>query len=456
MNPIKQEPSHEDLVTFRMHLIVARANEVRHHVEQIVTSRAFIKSRRSREFLQHLLDKTLAGQHDELKERMIGMQLFGRDPAYDTGEDAIVRVTATEVRRRLKRFYDNVETSIRLDVPPGAYNIELIEQVALPPQATASPQPSEQLALPPDVTASPQSSDPAEILHLSARKPSIWGRLLPVAIVLMVFGILVTVYRFRMPSANAIRLPWSAMLSGPEQLKIVFSDPDIVTLQGITGTEISLEDYAGHHYVAPQQLLDHPSGVVERLFKGYNVPIIDADFALGVRSLLPTASMKTYRARALQAQDFKTEDNFILLGSPVSNPWLALFQDRLDFYFTYDPTRHEEIINNRHVEQGESSAYVPTTPGWGTGQAFAIVGLLDNPNQTGHVLVLAGSNSVATQAAYRLVTDMDSIDRVLQQSGIDRDDRTAQFEILLRVNTMASSLDNFEVAACHRLSGTTH
>jgi hypothetical protein len=46
--------------------------------------------------------------------------------------------------------------------------------------------------------------------------------------------------------------------------------PDIVALQGLTGNEISLADYADHRYVPPQQLLDHPSSVVERLFGGNN------------------------------------------------------------------------------------------------------------------------------------------------------------------------------------------
>jgi hypothetical protein len=439
VKPIKSEALNEDSFTLRTDLIVSRANEVRHHVDQIVTSRAFSRSRRSCEFLQHLLDKTLAGQNDELKERMIGMQLFGRDPAYDTGEDAIVRVTATDVRRRLKRFYDDVETNIRLDLPPGAYTIELIEQ-----------------AISPEVTCPPQLPEPAEILHPPATRSSVWRRLFPVAMALVVLGLLVSVYHYRMQSAKADRLPWSAMLPRREQLKIVFSDPDIVALQGITGNKISLTDYADHRYVPPQQLLDHPSSVIERLFKGDNVPIIDADFALSVRSLLPSGPINTYRARTLQSQDFKTEDNFILLGSPVSDPWVALFQDRLDFYFTYDPTRREEIINNRRVEHGEASVYIPTAPGWGTGQAFAIIGLLENPNQTGHVLILAGSNSVATEAAYRLVADVDSIDRVLQEHNIDIYDRKAQFEILLRVNTMASSLDTFEVVACHHLPGVAH
>lgn len=172
-----------------------------------------------------------------------------------------------------------------------------------------------------------------------------------------------------------------------------------------------------------------------------------------MKGLLPSSPINTYRARALQSQDFKTEDNFILLGSPVSDPWVDLFQDQLDFYFKYDPEGHGEVIFNRRVEHGETSIYAPTFPGWGTGQAFAIIGLLANQNQTGHILLLAGSNSVATEAAYRLVTDVDSMARVLQEHGVNVSDRKVQFEILLRVNTMASSLNTFDVVACHRLSG---
>jgi hypothetical protein len=418
-----------------------RANEVRHHFHQIVTSQAFSRSRRSCEFLQYLVDKKLAGELDELKERMIGVQLFGRDPSYDTGEDAIVRVTATDVRRRLKRFYDEVETDIRLDLLPGSYIIELNEQ------ATA-----------PRVMDSPPPSQPEEIPNPPTPSPSVWRRFLPAsaALILMMLGLCLGLFHYRTQSAKVDRLPWSVMLPGRGQLKVVFSDPDIVTLQGIVGGQISLADYAGHHYVPAQQLLDHPSEVVEHLFKGYNVPIIDANFALGVKSLLPSSPINTYRARALQSQDFKTEDNFILLGSPLSNPWVALFQDRLDFYFKYDAVQHEEIVYNRHAERGETSVYIPTTPGWGTGQAFAIIGLLANPNQTGHILVLAGSNSVATEAAYRLVTDVNSISRVLQEHGVNVYDPKTQFEILLRVTTMASSLNTFDVVACHRLSGSVH
>ena len=63
------------------------------HLRQLFESPAFKGSRRSQQFLQHIVDQTFAGQTEQLKERSLGVALFGRDPAYDTGEDAVVRVT---------------------------------------------------------------------------------------------------------------------------------------------------------------------------------------------------------------------------------------------------------------------------------------------------------------------------------------------------------------------------
>jgi len=95
------------------------------------------------------------------------------------------------------------------------------------------------------------------------------------------------------------------------------------------------------------------------------------------------------------------------LGSPRSNPWVELFQDQLDFAFEFDSTRRAEFIRNRHPRNGESGTYVPTAEGWGTGQAYAIAALVTNPNQAGEVLLLAGSNAEATEAAGKFTTNLD-------------------------------------------------
>ena len=64
-----------------------------------------------------------AGRADQLKERTLGVELFGRDPAYDTGEDAIVRVKANEIRRRLAQYNGTAGPGqrVRIELPPGSY-----------------------------------------------------------------------------------------------------------------------------------------------------------------------------------------------------------------------------------------------------------------------------------------------------------------------------------------------
>lgn len=74
---------------------------VRRHLQEVLASTAFRGSQRSGQFLKHIVEQSIAGNFESLKERSIGIELFGRAPTYDTGEDAIVRVTASDVRKRL-------------------------------------------------------------------------------------------------------------------------------------------------------------------------------------------------------------------------------------------------------------------------------------------------------------------------------------------------------------------
>ena len=76
------------------------------HLKEVIEGEAFKGSLRSGQFLSYIVEESLAGRYSALKERVIGVKLFGRSPSYDTGEDAIVRVTASDVRRRLLQHYE--------------------------------------------------------------------------------------------------------------------------------------------------------------------------------------------------------------------------------------------------------------------------------------------------------------------------------------------------------------
>ncbi|MGO9093968.1 MAG: hypothetical protein ACLQGV_01985 [Bryobacteraceae bacterium] len=96
---------------------------VREQLERTMASDAFRGSKRSREFLTHIVERTLNGESDLLKERLIGVHLYGKSGAYDTGSDSTVRVRANEVRRRLAQYAAQLgkDEAFHILLPAGSY-----------------------------------------------------------------------------------------------------------------------------------------------------------------------------------------------------------------------------------------------------------------------------------------------------------------------------------------------
>jgi len=96
---------------------------VRHHVKEVLASRAFAGSKRTQDFLQLIVGHALQGEFDSLRERMIGAEMFGRPVGYDTGSDSVVRVRASEVRKKLAKYYleSTEKPAVRIELPSGSY-----------------------------------------------------------------------------------------------------------------------------------------------------------------------------------------------------------------------------------------------------------------------------------------------------------------------------------------------
>ena len=126
----------------------------------------------------------------------------------------------------------------------------------------------------------------------------------------------------------------------------------------------------------------------------------------------------------------------------------------MDFDFVYDETARREVIRNKHPRNGELGVYVPTAGGGDTGQAFAIVAFVGNPSQVGHVLLLAGTNAEATEAAGKLVSNLDLLSGNLRKCGVNPAGPAVRFELLLQVRTMAGSSNTFDVIGCHSVQAS--
>lgn len=97
-------------------------------LNEILASSHFCNSKRYPAFLQYIVENTLAGKADQLKERTLGVAVFDRPPTYDTNADTVVRYTAGEVRKRLSLYYTEHgrESRIRISLPAGSYTPEFV------------------------------------------------------------------------------------------------------------------------------------------------------------------------------------------------------------------------------------------------------------------------------------------------------------------------------------------
>lgn len=448
---------------------------IRQHVKEIVEGAAFKGSQRSGQFLGYVVEQSIAGHFDALKERVIGVELFGRSPSYDTGEDAIVRVTASEVRRRLLQHYGQYGTAseFRISLPSGSYVPEITREPQRKRDLGKDTGVHQDLASASDASVGIGSKpnlivdSPGDAGQGSASAASKGIRWVAVGILLSAINIAILIsyvggfwglHSTGRALETASVLPWSAFFNSQNSTHLVLSDPTIVTIQEFTGQEISTSDYANHNYIPePKALSAEATRLSHFILRGDNPSEVDTPIALNIARIAQASSRKivVHGARSIQLADLKNDDNFIFLGSPRSNPWSALFSDQLDFKFVFDQRSNQEIIQNVRPQRNELPSYVPTALGWATGQSYAILALVQNPDQNGHVLLVAGANAEGTEAAGRVATDERRLSTILQQCGISPTGPLQKFELLLRLKTMAGSPSNFEVVACHLLPPST-
>jgi hypothetical protein len=445
------------------------------HLTEVVEGAAFRGSRRSGQFLRYVVDQAIAGHFDSLKERIIGIELFGRAPSYDTGDDAIVRVTASDVRKRLLQHYGRYGTTskFRINLPLGSYVPEISHEPHSngdgnhEPLASAEVHttPHDTVALPEPGAESPELATAAHIRDQVQATPdqSKFNRtwliliLLVTALNLAIWGVSWK-HMDHVAAVPPSILPWSTFFNSPHAIQLITSDPDIAEIQQYVGGEISTSNYANHHLIPnPDNMTPEVQHFWSVIMSDDKASFVDTKIAVQIAELAKVhrKQIDIHAARNIQMSDFQTDDNFILMGSPRSDPWSTLFSNQLDFRFTFDKSSGQEIIQNFHPKPNEAAQYIPTALGGATGQSYAIIALVQNPDQNGLVLLLAGADAEGTEAVGRLITDMPRFTAALQKCGISTTGPLKHFELLLKLNTMAGYPNDASVEACHILQNSS-
>lgn len=450
---------------------------LQHHLQEVIEGAAFRGSHRSGQFLKYVVEQAIAGHFECLKERVIGVELFGRSPSYDTGDDAIVRVTASDVRKRLLQHYGRYGTTsrFRINLPLGSYIPEISREehregngdLNVPASIESAAPLHAKVQTSESGARAPKSAGAHETIAFQSATGEIKSnhRLLVIVILLAAvfnLGIWGFVLKRADHADHALSSPlqWSLFFSSPRAVHLVTSDPDIAEIQQYAGGQISVSNYANHILIpTPDNMTPEVQHFWEIMMRGDKASFVDAKIAVRIAELAQAYGkhIDVRAARNLQMSDLQTDDNYIFLGSPRSDPWSSLFSDQLDFQFAFDQNSRQEIIRNVHPKSGEAVLYVPTALGGATGQSYAIAALARNPDQAGQVLLIAGANAEGTEAAGRLVTDVSRLAVALQGCGIPPTGSLRHFELLLKLNTMAGSPDKITVEACHILSeNSTH
>lgn len=136
----------------------APRSAVRQQLEKILAHDLFVRSERMGRFLRLAVERTLAGKADELKEYLVGVEVFDRKASYDPRVDPIVRVEARRLRQKLKAYYDGDgrADAVAIEFVAGSYAPQIrlraetpaarplepgVSTIAVMPLANLSPDP---------------------------------------------------------------------------------------------------------------------------------------------------------------------------------------------------------------------------------------------------------------------------------------------------------------------------
>src|SRR5579859_3045678 len=97
--------------------------QVADELNRILASKAFRQADRLKRFLAFIVEETLAGRGERLKEFVVGVEVFGKPESFDPRNDPIVRVQARRLRTQLSRFYrdEAPESDLIIELPKGGY-----------------------------------------------------------------------------------------------------------------------------------------------------------------------------------------------------------------------------------------------------------------------------------------------------------------------------------------------
>jgi len=410
-----------------------KPEEVQNQLRTILASPAFHGSKRCQQFLEYVCDKSLAGEAGGLKERTVAIDVFGRQPQSELGEDTIVRVGAREVRKRLAQFYvspEGVASRVRIDLPAGSYAPEFHYAVALV-EKEAPP------ATPPVVVAPPKRG----------RKTLIAAGV--TALVLVAAGIAIfTAIRAR---SDALTKFWKPVFESNEPLLVGVAHPLVyhtsIRAQKLNESRLPPVKIPQQQalQLLPKELDGNDIIAAPNQYVGYGDMLAENQ----ISNMLARRG-KSVRVRLASAISFEDlRQTPVLLIGALTNHWTMVFQPNWRFQFTFQPDAAVllDTFDKPAPGQKQRQWSVASTDAGTPSEDYVLVCRLKNGSTGGFVVVVAGVKQFGTEAAGRLVSDSEQFSQVARGLPVGWENKNLQ--IVLRVRVIGNTPAQPEVAASY-------
>lgn len=387
------EPGHANGVLERDHAAVHA------QLARLLQSPHFRNSKRSQALLRFVVEAVLAGDHNSLKERCIGAAVFGREAAYDTAQDPIVRNAAIEVRKRLAQYYLEPEhaAELRIDLPSGSYMPAFAAELAAAEPAMPRPTPRGYRLRWIAAAALPVIAAAAVFLWGARRTPAsdldaFWEPLFRDGTPIQVsIGQPKRLYRFTGPRIEELNRLYGGESDGLKQPKPPVAPEELV-------------------WVAPEYLF-----------------MRDALAAFKVAAWIQSKGHASRLASVAQTNYSQLRHAPLVAIGAFNNAWSIRVTAELRFVFDYrmiDGVAYHCIVDRRNA----SVLWKVAQPaGGGMSEDYAIVTRVFEPTTEKSVVSVAGIETYGTLAASEFVTEPMYLEAALVGAPSDWRRKNAQF-----------------------------
>jgi hypothetical protein len=415
-----------------------------HLIQRIVASPPFQKSGRLRDLLQYITEQTIRGYAHELTEQHIGEALFHKPAGYSPLEDSSVRVHARQLRLKLHEYFDGVgrDEPLIIEIPKGSYapTFRVAKSVETAPVATPV---SERIA--------PRFN--RTIL------PWVLCGVLTVLSAALILSSQLNSARSNATHSTSPPWPFPQIFDTRHQTVVVVADGNYGMFRILTGERGSLKQYLQRDL--PQSAAGLKLGKAGSRFADYisNSTLTSFADVANTVSLMKIAGPLQKQVSVRSARDLRIRDldheNYIFIGSPASNPWVLLFQDKLNFRESEAAVGNsaKAFVNTKPLP-GEQAQYEGLQWTGTEGDDYATIALLPNLTQDGSVLILQGLQQEGTEAAGRFLVEADNRRQLQRSLGIPVSDNITEnvwFEALVRSRTVSGAPNSTSLVAVRRI-----